>query len=90
MAQVMHSRIPKSHSSMKTNTLPALSFLAAVAAWILAPLNPAYAAFLATACGILCVFALDYAHPAEPARVRAEVIPFRPGVQALAESDKAA
>ena len=75
---------------MKTNVLHLSSFPIAVAAFVIAPINPVAASLVVTVAGVFSVLVLDYGRPAMPISAPAQVIPFGSASHALVESTKAA
>jgi hypothetical protein len=60
---------------MKTNTLPLVAFLAAIAAYAFLPMS-AVAAFVAlSVTGMISILAVDYGRGAEPAGIPAPAVP---------------
>jgi hypothetical protein len=70
---------------MKTNILPSVAYLGAIAACLLLPVSAAAASIAVSATGMLCVLAADYGRNLEPVRVNSRVVPFNePGCPAAA------
>jgi len=63
---------------MKTNSLPVLSFLAALAGLVLLPLSVPAAAVAVTVTGLLPILAADYGRTVGRPQLRAPVLPFTP------------
>jgi hypothetical protein len=61
---------------MKTNILPLIAFLAAIAAFAILPVSAVAASFAVTVTGILSILFSDYGRSLEPVRVPAPVLPF--------------
>ena len=61
---------------MKSNTLPIVSFLAAVVAFVMLPMSAPAAAIAFTVTGVLAVLVADYGRNVEPLRLPAQAIPF--------------
>lgn len=59
-------------NNLNTSTLPILSFVAAIAAFALLPVNAAAA--VVTVTGVLSILAADYGRPARTPRL-AEIVP---------------
>jgi hypothetical protein len=60
---------------MKTNLLPVIAFLAALAAFVLLPISTVAATVALSVTGMISVFAADYGRRAAPLRVPAPVVP---------------
>ena len=60
---------------MKTNILPVIAFLAAIAAFVLLPVSVVAASIALSVTGMVSVVAADYGRPVEPTRVTAPVVP---------------
>jgi hypothetical protein len=75
---------------MKSTTLPAVAFLAAIAAFVLLPVSAAAAAIAFTLTGVLCMLVADYGRTIEPVRPAAEIIPFDSGRRTPACLNRAA
>ena len=63
---------------MNTTILPAIAFLAALAALILLPVGAAAAAMTLTATGVLAIFLADYGRAKGPVKANAEIVGFEP------------
>jgi hypothetical protein len=59
---------------MKTNSLPIIAYLAAIAAFALLPVSAVTAAVAFSVTGMVSVFAADYGRSLEPLRVPARVV----------------
>jgi len=62
---------------MKTQALPLIAFLAAIAAFILLPISAVAATIALSVTGTISVVAADYGRTVEPLRPAAPVVPFR-------------
>jgi|CZKI01.1.fsa_nt_gi hypothetical protein len=60
--------------NMKTNSLPIIGYLAAIAAFALLPVSAVVAAIAFSVTGMISVFAADYGRNLEPVRVTAQVV----------------
>ena len=74
---------------MKTNLLHVSSFPIAVAAFVIAPMNPVAASLIVTVAGVLSVLVLDYGRKTS-VYAPAEVIAFGSPSHALVEVSEAA
>jgi hypothetical protein len=75
---------------MKTNSLPIVSFLAAVAAAIFLPISATVACILLTITGAATMLVADYGRNIQPLRVDAPVVQFEPSAhKAVALSNAA-
>ncbi|HXQ81619.1 MAG TPA: hypothetical protein VN775_09920 [Opitutaceae bacterium] len=61
---------------MKTNSLPLIAFLVAIAAFALLPVSAVAASVAFSVTGMISVFTADYGRKLEPARVSTQVIAF--------------
>ena len=61
---------------MNTNTIPAIAFLASVAALMLLPLSAAAAVGALTVTGLSLLFVADYGRRVEPLHYSAEIVAF--------------
>jgi len=75
---------------MKTNSLPVIAFLAAIAAFVLLPVSAVAASIALSVTGMIAVFAADYGRTVEPLRIPAPVVPFRAPRAGVAECCAAA
>jgi len=75
---------------MKTNALPIIAFLAAIAASVLLPVSAVAASIALSVTGTLSVLAADYGRTVGPVRDPAPVVPFRAPRARLAECRAAA
>ena len=75
---------------MKTNALPVIAFLAAIAASVLLPVSAVAASIALSVTGMIAVLAADYGKTVEPLRAPATVVPFRASHAGLAECRAAA
>ncbi|HVU26061.1 MAG TPA: hypothetical protein VHE13_18155 [Opitutus sp.] len=72
-------------------TLPILAFLAALAAFVFAPITVELAGSLIFASGLACIFAADYSRQLTLVRARpAAVIPLEPAARAARRLELAA
>ncbi len=75
---------------MKTNVLPLIAFLAALAAFVLLPVSFVTASIALSVTGMISVIAADYGRSAKPLRVPARVISIDVPRLATAENRAAA
>jgi hypothetical protein len=75
---------------MKTNILPIITFVAAIAAVFVLPKSPSIACFLVTVPGIVSLFVLDYGRSIRPLGPRADITPFGGADRPLAATVEAA
>ena len=61
---------------MKTQALPLIAFLAAIAAFVLLPISAVAASIALSVTGTISVLAADYGRTLEPLRPAAPVAPF--------------
>jgi hypothetical protein len=59
-----------------TSTLPAITFLAVIAALVLAPVSAVFAGLAISAAGIFLMLAADYGRAVTPLRTSSTIIPF--------------
>ncbi|HMD60877.1 MAG TPA: hypothetical protein VKG78_05580 [Opitutaceae bacterium] len=74
----------------KPSILPAVIFLAAIAASVLLPVGAAGASILLSVTGLISVLAADYGRTVEPLRAPARVVPLRGARRPSAEYRAAA
>jgi hypothetical protein len=74
----------------KTNSLPVIAFLAAIAGLILVPVSAVVAGIVVSVTGTLLIVTADYGRTVEPLRADEKVIPFGAPGRPTADLRKAA
>jgi hypothetical protein len=75
---------------MKTNLLPVIALLAAIAAFALLPVSAAAASIAVSVTGLASLLTADYGRNLEPVRAPAPIVPFGMSRPSLADCRAAA